>query len=149
MPGNLHMSAKHLGAADGHRTGDKVRVKVGPHSGARGLVLEAQGDVLTIDLGERRAVTARVAEVTNYSLAARRAWRSMPKRAGRPRAVDRRKRMVSLRIDSDVWRMLGAAAQMGLIPSREQAVNNWLKDGLQTVLDVAPSEVRERVQTGN
>ena len=40
------------------------------------------------------------------------------------------KKMVSLRIDVDVWRLLAQAAELGFIPSREAAVNSWLREHL-------------------
>jgi uncharacterized protein (DUF4415 family) len=54
----------------------------------------------------------------------------MPKRAGRPRLDEPRKKPVSLRLDVDVWRLLIQAAEQGLIPNREQAINAWLREKL-------------------
>jgi hypothetical protein len=53
--------------------------------------------------------------------------------------------MVSLRVDVDVWKALGRAADLGLITSREQAVNEWLRErleGLTTGLDGEQKENR-------
>ncbi len=57
----------------------------------------------------------------------------MPKRAGRPSLPVPRKKMVSIRIDVDVWNRLGEAVELGLIPSREEAVNAWLHQHLDTL----------------
>ena len=35
--------------------------------------------------------------------------------------------MVSLRLDIDLWNELAKASELGLISSREQAVNEWLR----------------------
>src|SRR5690348_9181628 len=96
--------------------GDKVRVKNGEHKGARGRVddVVVDGVVVYLDTGDR--VVLAESDVTNFSLAARRAWRVMPSRAvGRPKSPEAgRKKSVSLRIDIDVWRQLGEAVELGL-----------------------------------
>jgi len=136
--------AREEGAADDHRVGDKVRLRNG---GERGVVQAVRNEGLEIELtsGEMRHVYGD--EVTNFSRAARRAWVVMPKRAGRPRQLNaREKRMVSLRLDVEVWRGLALAAEMGLIPSREQAVNKWLRQALAALLRDA--RVRAASQPG-
>lgn len=122
--------------------GDKVRVRAGPYAGSRGVVraIGETGAVVTLLAGTEIALS--FAEITNYSAAARRAWQSMPKRAGRPRLPAPRKKLVSVRLDLDVWRMLAQAAECGLVPSREQAINAWLRERLVHLLPTAaaPSE---------
>jgi len=68
------------------------------------------------------------AEVTNYSLAARKAWKTMPERkVGRPRtSTSLKRKTVSLRVDADLWRVFGEAADAGVIQSREHAINAWI-----------------------
>jgi hypothetical protein len=115
----------------GTQTGDKVRIRIGVHAGQRGIVEEVHESSLLVALeaGEKAAVPLEA--ITNYSLAARRAWETMPKRAGRPAGTAARKQMVSLRIEIDLWQRLGQAAESGLVSSREQAVNVWIRGGLE------------------
>ncbi len=82
-------------------------------------------------LDEGSSIRVEQKEITNYSLAACRAWQKMPKRAGRPQSPNPRKKMVSMRIDVDVWERLGEAVESGLIPNKEEAVNVWVRDQLE------------------
>jgi hypothetical protein len=120
-----------------YRPGDKVRIRTGPYAGARGIIrLEKDGLFeIKLDDSESNIVTVPVENITNYSRAARRAWKVMPKRAGRPSLPFPRKKMVSIRIDVDVWNRLDEAIELGLIPSREQAINSWLRDRLSLLFD--------------
>jgi hypothetical protein len=110
----------------GTQVGDKVRLRLGPNAGERGLVEEVNDSSLLVHLNTGERVIAPHEGITNYSLAARRAWDVMPKRAGRPSSASPPKKMVSIRIDSQVWGILGQAVDLGLIASREQAINIWL-----------------------
>ncbi len=113
--------------------GDKVLVRSGPHAGVRGSVISVAGDMADVALADRREAVALV-EMLNYSAAARKAWRTRPHRgAGRRPRGDNKKQMVSLRIDSNVWRRLGNAVRAGLIRSREAAVNTWLQEKLAEI----------------
>jgi hypothetical protein len=92
-----------------HRYGDKVRIRGPAYAGARGLVSAVYTEGLEVRLDDGNVLRLSFAEITNYSLAARRAWAVMPKRSGRrPRSAN--KKMVSFRLDGDVaaqvvWRM--------------------------------------------
>jgi hypothetical protein len=110
--------------------GDKIRIRSGPHTGARGIVRSQNDGQLELQIGEDVIIRVPINNVTNYSLAARRAWKTMPKRAGRPQFAVPRKKMVSIRIDIDVWERLGEALDLGLIPSKEEAVNTWIQEQL-------------------
>jgi len=107
--------------------GDKVRVKGGTHHGQRGVVTSVRGDRLTALLTNGIRLRTSPAGVTNFSAAARLAWRTMPKRAGRPLGLERKTR-VSLRIDSVTWEALGKLADAGRIRSREHLTNELLRD---------------------
>lgn len=130
---------------EGTRVGDKVRVRTGLHAGTRGIVSGCQDGFTKIDLFDGRTIRVDSDLITNYSLAARRAWASMPKRAGRPRLEEPRKKMVSIRLDIDVWRRLSQAAEFGLIASREEAVNSWLRERLDALSGLPSNENRERI----
>jgi hypothetical protein len=113
--------------------GDKIRIRSGPFAGARGVVHAGIDGQLEIQLDSGDIIQTVPEEITNYSLAARRAWQSMPKRAGRPQLSTPRKKMVSMRLDIDVWDRLGNAVELGLINSREEAVNVWLREKLDAL----------------
>jgi uncharacterized protein (DUF4415 family) len=86
--------------------GDKVRVRSGCTAGARGVVESIVGDRVVVRLsGQRRVMRLGLATVTNLSLAARKAWASMPARnVGRPKGTKTVDRVsVTLRIDREVW----------------------------------------------
>ena len=118
--------------------GDKVRIRSGPRTGARGIICSQVDGLLEIEIGINDTVRVNVEEITNYSRAARRAWKAMPKRAGRPQLAVPRKKMVSMRLDVDVWEQLGRAVELGLISSREQALNTWLREHLDILFGEAP-----------
>lgn len=115
--------------------GDKIRIRSGPLTGMRGIICtEAEGLLeIQLDENENSIVSVPVEGITNYSLAARRAWQVMPKRAGRPQLLTPRKKMVSMRLDVDVWTRLDKAAELGLIPNKEQIVNIWLRERLDAL----------------
>src|SRR5713101_5562680 len=113
--------------------GDKIRIRTGPYTGVRGIIQAEKEGKLEIQLDNNNTVLVEPGEITNYSLAARRAWQVMPKRAGRPHLSSPRKKMVSMRIDIEVWDRLGEAVNLGLIPNREEAVNTWLQERLNAL----------------
>jgi len=118
----------------GFQPGDKVRIRSGSYVGARGIIRAESDELLEIQLDEGSIVSVPAKEVTNYSLAARRAWQAMPKRAGRPKGQKPVKRMVSMRLDADIWDMLQEATERGLIPNREKAVNDWVREQINLLL---------------
>jgi len=122
------------------QAGDKIRVRSGPYTGARGIIQAEKEGGLEIQLDDGNTILIELKEITNYSLAARRAWQAMPKRAGRPHLSSPRKKMVSLRMDIEVWDRLGEAVELGLIPSREEAVNTWLSDQMDILFDQSQLE---------
>lgn len=121
--------------SSGFLIGDKVRIRSGVHMGARGVILAELDGIFQVQLEQSNVVNIPTKEVTNYSLAARRAWQVMPKQSGRPQLSAPRKKMVSMRLDVDVWNRLGEAVELGLIPSREEAVNTWLCQHLKVLFE--------------
>ncbi len=78
---------------DTARRDDKVRVKIAPHQGERGIVADVKNERLHVILESGEAIVVGAREVTNYSLAARRAWKVMPSRAvGRPKSLSNPKK---------------------------------------------------------
>jgi hypothetical protein len=114
-------------------TGDKVRLKAGDHSGERAVIDEIDGDEMLVRL-EQSGKTVRVLpdQVTNFSLAARKAWKTEPQRAvGRKKGTRLRDRVsVNLRIDRDLWEWFVALEGAGTIADRSDAVNAWFREKL-------------------
>lgn len=113
--------------------GDKVRLKSGARFGARGAVETTREDKLVVRLEENdQKILIAPEEVTNLSLAARRAWVSMPdRRVGRPKGMKFCDRVsVTLRIDRDLWEQFRAQESNGLIKDRTASINKWLREKL-------------------
>lgn len=114
-------------------TGDKVRLKAKCHTGSRGIIETTQDGKLVVrleDSGQRVLVASE--EVTNLSLAARKAWVSMPDRhVGRPKGMRFCDRVsVTLRIDRDLWEQFRSKEAIGLIDDRTATINSWLREKL-------------------
>jgi hypothetical protein len=118
--------------------GDKVRLKAGPHAGERGTLDAIVGDRLVIRLEESGA-TIRVTsdQVTNYSLAARKAWVTGPDRAvGRRKGTKLYDRVsVTLRLDRDVWERFLGLEEDGVIDDRTRMINRWFREKLADLDD--------------
>jgi uncharacterized protein (DUF4415 family) len=115
------------------KKGDKVVVLRGNYKGLHGTIDSThENSAIVILLKSEGIITLPIELLQNYSSAARKAWRTRPKRAtGRPKDPDiRPKRMISLRLDIDLWEELRQATEAGLIRSREAAVNQWLREKL-------------------
>ena len=113
--------------------GDKIKLK--NHRGApvRGIVEEVQGDELLIRLHESGELVAIASElVTNFSLAARKAWKNMPHRqVGRPRGARHCDRVsVTLRIDRVLWEQFKRDESEGRIRDRTATINFWFREML-------------------
>ncbi|HZR00284.1 MAG TPA: hypothetical protein VFC93_15890 [Chloroflexota bacterium] len=110
------------------------------------MLRDVAADRLAVLLEDGRALVLGGDEFTNFSLAARRAWRTMPKRAGRPRSANPTRRPISVRLDLDVWRDLVRAAELGLIESRDRTINAWVRERLDGLLrKTAPGRRRQHV----
>jgi hypothetical protein len=114
-----------------HVKGDKVRMRNGPFKSRRGTLLRRDGQKWAVSLdNEQEMIFADASEFTNFSLAARRAWQSMPHRkVGRPagsRVSDRIS--VIFRIDRVLWQEFTEAEQSGLIEDRTSVINKCLRN---------------------
>jgi hypothetical protein len=113
--------------------GDKVRMKAGVHAGERGLVEAVDGEKLVVrleDSGQRlRAVPE---QVTNFSLAARKAWVTGPDRAvGRRKGTKLCDRVsVTLRLDRPLWERFLGLEEAGVIEDRTGLINGWFREKL-------------------
>jgi hypothetical protein len=113
--------------------GDKVRVKVGAYSGERGVVEAIDGEKLVVRL-EKTALAVRLQpdQVTNFSLAARKAWVTDPDRGvGRRKGTKLRDRVtVTFRIDRELWEQFMKLVETGSIEDRNSVVNRWFREKL-------------------
>ena len=115
------------------KVNDKVRLKGHSNAPLRGVVAAVHGDELLVRLDESgELVTVASALVTNFSLAARKAWKNMPHRhVGRPKGARHCDRVsVTLRIDRELWEQFKQDETEGLIEDRTATVNAWFRDML-------------------
>jgi uncharacterized protein (DUF4415 family) len=113
-----------------HLKGDKIRVKAGPFTGQRGVLVRTKSNKWAVHLLNGSYVLVAEDQLTNYSLAARRAWQSMPDRkVGRPVGSKVSDRVsVIFRIDRDLWSNFLAAERSGLVEDRTTAINECLRN---------------------
>jgi uncharacterized protein (DUF4415 family) len=113
--------------------GDRVKLKDTNHFGMRGKIKGVSRSHLLVELEDANEVLQLThGEVTNFSLAARKAWKSMPhKRVGRPRGsrvCDRTS--VTLRIDRDLWEEFRTLESYMKIENRTAWINSLLREKL-------------------
>src|SRR5262249_7161650 len=128
------------------KPGDKVRLKVGEHRGERGVIVaveEGHFDVRLDVSGQTVRVLAE--EITNFSLAARKAWVTSPGRAvGRRKGTRLCDRVsVTLRLDRELWERFVSLEEAGVIEERTATINGWLKEKLAELeRGIAPKGTR-------
>ncbi len=113
--------------------GDKVKIKSGLHRGQRGVVEEVEGGKIEVRVeGAGEVVRLLCDEVTNFSLAARKAWVTGPDRAvGRRKGTRLCDRVsVTLRLDRALWERFVEMEGIGLIEDRTAVVNGWFREKL-------------------
>lgn len=122
--------------AGSHAIADKVRVKSGDRKGERGTITAIVRRGIAVKLANGAIVIQEPDELTNFSLAARKAWKSMPRRrVGRPRGSSLSDRVsVTVRIDRDLWDEFKHAESIGAISHRTQTLNEWIRQGVQSIL---------------
>ncbi len=113
--------------------GDKVRLKSGSYAGARGFldVFDDEKVVVRLeDSGMKVRVTPE--QITNFSLAARKAWITEPDRAvGRRKGTKLSNRVsVTLRLDRDLWELFLGLEEDGVIEDRTGLINALLREKL-------------------
>ena len=124
-----------------HAKGDKVRIKKGGARGERGILVRAQRGEWVVSLTQRDETILLPAEdLTNYSLAARRAWHRMPHRkVGRPAGSKVSDRVsVIFRVDRMLWNEFLNAEQSGLVADRTYAMNECLRNILASSHSIRP-----------
>ncbi len=112
--------------------GDKVKVKCGAHEGQRGVVHGVGKERLSILLDSGGIIDLPVADVTNFSLAARKAWVTEPNRGvGRRKGTCLRDRVsVTLRLDRELWERFLGLEESGAIADRTSVINAWFREKL-------------------
>jgi hypothetical protein len=71
-------------------------------------------------------------EITNFSAAARRAWRIRPKRhVGRPRGIVKDRISVTVRIDRLLWLRVRALEAAGTLKERSEWLNTTLREAVE------------------
>ena len=124
-----------------HKKGDKVRIKKGEFSGERGTLVRGHMDKWVVSLSQREGtILVQPEHLTNYSLAARRAWHSMPHRkVGRPAGSKVSDRVsVIFRVDRVLWNEFLNAEESGLVADRTYAINECLRNILATSQRMQP-----------
>jgi len=116
--------------------GDKVRLK-SSNGGERGIVKSFGENELQIQISTGELIRASANEITNYSLAARKAWSRMPqRRVGRPKGSTKTDRVsVTLRIDREIWEKFQLAEKQGKIKDRTGTINFLLQGHLKEIAD--------------
>ncbi|ADB15967.1 hypothetical protein Psta_1289 [Pirellula staleyi DSM 6068] len=110
--------------------GDKVRVKA---TKERGVVESLDGRKIQVRLETGLLTPVTELEITNYSMAARKAWKSMPnRRVGRPNGTTTTDRVsVTLRIDRKLWEAFKSAEERGAVADRTATINKWISEKLR------------------
>ena len=103
------------------KLGDKLRIRSGPFAGHRAVVCAIEpNNRLSVQLTDGSRESLATTTVTNFSAAARKAWKTMPKRqVGRPAGTKTRDRVsVTLRIDRRLWERFRMQENAGVIGDR-------------------------------
>jgi uncharacterized protein (DUF4415 family) len=105
--------------------GDKVWVKT---TKVRGVVEGIDGRRIQVRLETGSLTSVTELEITNYSMAARKAWKNMPnRRVGRPKGTTTTDRVsVTLRIDRELWEAFKSAEERGAIADRTATINELI-----------------------
>ena len=122
----------------GSEIGDKVRLKSSRGDCARGLITKISNGSISVSLvGTEKTVEVNMDEITNLSLAARKAWQSMPnRRVGRPKGTRLCDRVsVTLRIDRELWDQFRRLEADGTIEDRTATINTWISEKIGEVAD--------------
>ncbi len=119
-------------------TGDKVRLKAGRYQGERGIVEAVDSGKIGARLeSSGQLVWVSADEVTNFSLAARKAWATEPDRAvGRRKGTRLCDRVsVTLRLDRELWERFVELEEAGRIEGRTAVINRWFREKLAELDD--------------
>ena len=109
--------------------GDKVRLKMPAHVNERGVVVRVAKRTVFVELADK-SLEVTPEDITNLSLAARKAWESMPdRRVGRPKGSYHCDRVsVTLRIDRELWDDFRQLEVEGAIQDRTATINAIIRE---------------------
>ena len=109
--------------------GDKVRLKIPIHVNERGVVVDVTKRAILVEVAGN-TVETKPEDFTNLSLAARKAWESMPdRRVGRPKGSFHCDRVsVTLRIDRELWDDFRRLEAEGAIQDRTATINALIRE---------------------
>lgn len=141
------MRARRRGDGLDIQRGDKVRLKKAPASSDRAQVVSFDGRIVVIALPSGEIVSVGAEEITNFSSAARRAWRSRPERhVGRPRGIVKDRISVTVRIDRHLWQRVRALETAGILTERTEWLNATLREAVEPLENCGsePGEFGER-----
>src|SRR4051812_45922373 len=104
--------------------GDKVRLKGDDLAGKRGVIEAIRSGTALVRIGHDERISVALSNLTNYSLAARKAWQKMPNRqVGRPKGTRVCDRVsVTLRIDREVWEWFRRLEASGILTDRTSSI---------------------------
>ncbi len=118
--------------------GDRVAVRGSEGALTKGVIAQIAGDRVFVQVDDSdERVETESSKIRNYSLAARKAWASMPSRGvGRPRGSGLSNRVsVTLRIDRELWNRFKELERAGKISDRGDAIDASLRHILKGYFD--------------
>ena len=117
------------------RAGDKIRVIAGPHAGSRALVAGVRAQTILARLeSSDKTIALQYDEITNFSAAARKAWKTTPsRRVGRPAGKGPARTSVTLRIDKELWSKFQDYEARGHIQDRSLLIEQLLARKLDLI----------------
>jgi hypothetical protein len=116
------------------RKSDKVSVVAGVHAGKRGRIASTRAaDGITVELDKNEGtVTFTPDELRNFSVAARKAWKTAPsRRVGRPSGKSLHRVSITLRVDVHLWHRFLRLEGCGRIDSRSSFIESALTEAMQ------------------
>ena len=106
------------------RANDKVKIRRGPHTGQRAMVEKVASRSIYVRISKsQRLVMVKRDAISNFSAAARKAWKTMPRRnVGRPKGHTVDRVSVTLRLDRVLWDRFRTLEAAGAISDRSDFV---------------------------
>jgi hypothetical protein len=108
---------------------DKLRITAGPSRGERAIVERIDAKNLLVRLiATDKLVPVKSGEITNFSAAARKAWKTMPgRKVGRPKGRTINRISVTLRINRSIWNRFKELESAGAIADRSHFLETILE----------------------
>lgn len=121
-----------------YKIGDKVRIKNGLYHGYKGLITKIFSKQVIVNLGQiQENICFTSNDLVNFSLAARKAWRSFPKknvgRKKKKRDELSTKISVTLRFELLTWQKFRKLEKDGKIKNRTEIFNKMLSSIINNI----------------